>query len=270
MNKFTYKNFYFLKIVLLFLVFFFNSQVKAQQCGAIVTLYQTVIPVPAIAGVTTNILKYNRFTNTFVKVASLPIGVPTNSAYNTGSKYIYLAKSSTVGNVYVVYDPANNFQYVGELTVNGVTASVNNSLFSEGNTVGYVNSNKIVTFDVVNISGSYTTNNARTVASEVSVTGGGTTANDYAKINGVIYGMTAATGTLVSFSPSGAMTTRNLTIDNNGLGGAVPGSSWGAAWGDAKGNLYVFNNNGDIYRLDNVSDPSSVTLRKIFLANASG
>ncbi|WP_439151630.1 beta strand repeat-containing protein, partial [Winogradskyella sp.] len=245
------------------------------QCGVINSFYQTR---GNSGNGTTEIFRLNRFLQAYVNIGTLP-GVSnnsaTNSAYSAATQYVY---SSTGGNVVRVYDPSNNYSFVGEITVTGASAGFTFRLFSIGNTVGYINSNAgtdyIVTFDVTGIV-SYP---ASRPASNTTVSGTFSGAADYASIGNYVYGMTM----------NGALTTPRLTkVDittgvsqrfNLALANAttntdpITNPTFGAVWQDEQDNFYAFNNgNGDIYQIVDVTTATTGTaFTKVLIADPSG
>ena len=143
-------------------------------CGPINTLYQTVgNTTPG----KTDIFRYNNFQQSYVKVGELG-GTATddsapNSAYNAATQLVYSSEPSDGGSTVRVYDPAANYSYIGNINITGNSQNFNNTLFAQGNFIGYVNNNKVIRFDVTNIS-SYP---ATIPVNEVTITGA-TGAND--------------------------------------------------------------------------------------------
>ncbi|MBW2939062.1 hypothetical protein KXJ69_13180, partial [Aureisphaera sp. CAU 1614] len=231
-------------------------------CGPVNTLYQTI--GNAGAGVT-EIYRYNNFQQSYVLVGQFP-GVTnisaSNSAYNATTQYVY---SSTGGSTVRVYDPANNYNYIGDINITGNSVNFNNVLFAQGDFVGFVNGNSIVRFDVTGIA-SYP---ASIPVTEVVIAGAGGS-NDFSLLGNSIYGVAGFSTLRVIDLVGNTVTNRALTVDNS-LDGIAHGNGWGAAWQDRFGNFYTFNNlNGAIYKITNVANPASVNLVKILIANPSG
>ncbi|WKN43072.1 tandem-95 repeat protein [Tunicatimonas pelagia] len=254
------------------------------QCGPVNTLYQTKgegyqsgNPDPDVAAV----YRYNPFLQQYLKIAELP-GVTsraaTNSAYNAVTQYVYsnYNGASGQGQILRVYDPADNFSLVGEITITGTTETFNNVLFAQGNLVGFVKNSKIIKFDVSSV----TSYPATLTATEVAITGTFSTTADYALIGDYIYGINnnGSNARLVKIHVNTGVSDRfNLTIDNT-LDGVAASSGYGAVWQDRYGNLYAFNNgninngtNGDIYKIEDVVNATNGTsFTKILLADPSG
>ncbi|MBO3117606.1 hypothetical protein J4050_12665, partial [Winogradskyella sp. DF17] len=251
------------------------------QCGVINSLYQTR---GNSGNGTTEIFRLNPFLQAYVNIGTLP-GVPntsaTNSAYSAATQYIY---SSNAANVVRVYDPSNNYAFVGEITVTGASAPFTFRLFSIGNTVGYINSNAgtnyLVTFDVTGIS-SYP---ATVAASEIVVSndpgpnGGFSGAADYALVGNHVYGMTMngalTTPRLTKVDVTTGLSQRfNLTLANATTNtDPITNATFGAVWQDEQDNFYAFNNgNGDIYQvLDVTTATTGSAFTKVLIADPSG
>ncbi|MEM8964820.1 MAG: Ig-like domain-containing protein [Bacteroidota bacterium] len=248
------------------------------MCGPVNTLYQTKgegyqsgNPDPDVAAV----YRYNPFLQQYLKIGELP-GVTsrgaTNSAYNAVTQYVYsnYNQASGQGQILRVYDPADNFSLVGEITITGTTEDFNNVLFAQGNLVGFVKNNKIIKFDVSSV----TSYPATLSVTEVAITGTFSTTADYALIGDYIYGINndGSNARLVKIHVNTGVSERfNLTIDNS-LDGVATSSGYGAVWQDRFDNLYAFNNgNGDIYKIaDVVNTTNGTSFTKILLADPSG
>ncbi|WP_411893779.1 beta strand repeat-containing protein, partial [Winogradskyella sp. A2] len=247
----------------------------ALQCGVINSLYQT----RGNGGTgTTEIFRLNPFLQAYVNIGTLP-GVSnasaTNSAYSAATQYVY---SSTGGSVVRVYDPSNNYSFVGEITVTGASAGFTFRLFSIGNTVGYINSNAgtnyIVTFDVTGIA----TYPATRPATNVTVSGTFSAAADYALVGNHVYGMTMngalTTARLTKVDVTTGVSQRfNLTLANATTNtDPISNNTFGAVWQDEQDNFYAFNNgNGDIYQVLDVSTATTGTaFTKVLIADPSG
>ena len=247
-----------------------DNFVGSIDCGIINTLYQT--RGNSGTGVA-EVYRYNPFTLEYVLIGSLE-GVSnssaTNSAYNAITGYVYSFASSN-SNVLRVYDPANNYNLVGEITINGGTQTSTFVLFSYEEKLGYIKNNTIVTFDVTGISGYPATINA----TNVSVTGTFSGSADYALIGDFVYGMSTngSTPRLTKVNLLTGVSERfNLTLQNNTANPDVPTGGFGAVWQDRDGNFYAFNNAiGDIFRITNVANATNGTdFTKVFVADASG
>jgi gliding motility-associated-like protein len=250
---------------LLILVFLLGIPIKGKAqiaCGPVNTLYQTV--GNSTLGVA-EVYRYNNFQQTYLKVGELD-GVgnnsATNSAYNATTQYIY---SSLGGSTIRVYDPANNYGYVGDINITGNSQNFNHVLFAQGDYVGFVNGNTIVQFDVTGI-GTYP---ATVAVVEVPIAGS-SGPNDYALLGDKIYGVTGSTLRIINLTTN-TLINRPITFDNALDGLNNHGGSFGAAWQDRNGNLYFFSNGGGgIYKITNVVSPSSTVAEKILLAYPSG
>ncbi|MCA0132815.1 beta strand repeat-containing protein, partial [Winogradskyella alexanderae] len=247
----------------------------ALQCGVINSLYQT--RGNSTLGVT-EVFRLNPFLQAYVNIGTLP-GVPntsaTNSAYSAATQYVY---SSNAANVVRVYDPANNYAFVGEITVTGASAPFTFRLFSIGNTVGYINNvgptSYIVTFDVTAIA-SYP---ATRPATNVTVSGTFSGAADYARVGNHVYGMTMngplTTPILTKVDVNtGVSQTFDLTLANATTNtDPISNATFGAVWQDEQDNFYAFNNgNGDIYQILDVTTATTGTaFTKVLIADPSG
>ncbi|GGK37097.1 MULTISPECIES: Ig-like domain-containing protein [Flavobacteriaceae] len=234
-------------------------------CGPINTLYQTVgNTTPG----KTDIFRYNNFQQSYVKVGELG-GTATddsapNSAYNAATQLVYSSEPSDGGSTVRVYDPATNYSHIGNINITGNSENFNNTLFAQGNFIGYVNNNKVIRFDVTNIS-SYPVSIA---VNEVAITGAQGPA-DYSLIGDEIYGVTDTTLRVINLA-NNTLVDRAITFDNT-LEGTPTSSGFGAVWQDRNGNLYFFNNgNGHIYKITNVVNPASTVAVKVLLASPSG
>ncbi|WP_220485195.1 DUF11 domain-containing protein, partial [Flavobacterium sp. SOK18b] len=268
MNKFISLHFFQTIAIQFFIVLllFSGAIVKAQPlCGPVLTFYQTVGNATTLK---TEVKKYNQFTQTFSTIAELE-GVnnssASNSAYNYVTQYVY---SSLGSNTVRVYDPANNYKHVGTIQLSGTLVNFSNTLFAEGNKVGFVNNSKIISFNVNGLSLS-TTSTTTVAVTETPVTGTFVACADYALLNNVIYGITGTNLYAINLA-TGVSTVRSLTVDST-LDNIPPsGTGYGAAWQDFSGNFYAFNNgSGGIYRIDNVANSASTTLKKVFIASPS-
>ncbi|WP_425549101.1 beta strand repeat-containing protein, partial [Aquimarina addita] len=274
------KGYVFLNFIILLLFPFFYGQ--AQDCGPIVTLYQT-FGTPNPGGVA-QVKQYNQFSQSFVAIGSLA-GAPrtsaTNSAYNVNTGYIYSAPANN-GNTIRVYDP-NDFSLVGTINMSGNTGGTNNTMFANGDRIGFIKlGTKIVSLDVSGITDPIPFNVTIPVVEEPINTGGSFTfpsnISDFSLFGGTVYGVNGLTETapgsgiyttflyVVDLS-TGDATQRLLNIDYS-LDNIEPVNEFfGATWKDLDGNLYAFNNSsGGIYRLDDAELNTSTTLRKIFIA----
>ncbi|WKN31504.1 tandem-95 repeat protein [Porifericola rhodea] len=236
------------------------------MCGPVSTLYQTV---GNSSSKKAEVYRYNPFLQQYLKVGELEgvtNGSATNSAYNAVTQLVY---SSTGGKDLRVYDPANDFSYVGTITINS-TQSFNNVLFAQGNLVGFIKGTKIVKFDVSTISSYPATVNV----TETNITGTFSTSNDYALLGDYVYGVTGnSPPKLVKVDVNtGAATTIDLTFANNTSNTEAAGGGYGASWQDRFGNFYTFNNNnGDIYKIADVENATTgAAITKILLAAPSG
>ncbi|RDX37495.1 hypothetical protein DZA50_02010 [Kangiella sp. HD9-110m-PIT-SAG07] len=232
----------------------------AIDCGPIDALYQT-----RGEGTESNVYRYNPFTNQYALVGALenaPRNNSSNSAYNIETQLIY---SSAGGSTLQVYDPADNFSLVGEITLAGSTQTFNNVLFAEGDFVGFVKNNRVVKFDVTGI-GSYP---ATVTATELPISPTIQGSADYSLLNDKIYGIRGSNLTIIDVN-DGSSSTRALTFDNS-IDGVAASGGYGAAWQDKFGNFYTFNNsNGGIYRIEDVALNSSNVAEKVLLADPSG
>ncbi|WP_372794912.1 beta strand repeat-containing protein, partial [Lutibacter sp.] len=234
-------------------------------CGPINTLYQTVgNTTPG----KTDIFRYNNFQQSYVKVGELG-GTATgssapNSAYSAATQYVYSNEPSDGGSVLRVYDPAASYSYVGSITITGNSVNFNNTLFAQGNFIGYVNNNRVVRFDVTNIA-AYP---ATVAVNEVTIAGA-SGANDFTLIGDEIYGVRNSTLRIINLTTN-TLLDRTITFDES-LDGVPNDGSFGAAWQDRNGNFYCFNNgNGGIYKITDVVNPASTIAVKVLLANPSG
>ena len=232
----------------------------AVDCGPIDALYQTKGESSE-----SRVYRYNPFIKQYVLVGQLEgrdQKNSTNSAYNIETQLVY---SSAGGNTIQVFDPADNFSFVGEITLVGATQTFNNALFAEGDFVGFVKRNTVIKFDVTAVN-SYPAN---VIPVEIPVTPNVQGSNDYSLIQDKIYGVRGSNLTIIDVN-TGASAVRAITFDNS-LDGVTPGSGFGATWQDISGNFYTFNNNnGDIYRIQDVAQSSSTVAEKVLLANPSG
>ncbi len=235
------------------------------MCGPVSTLYQTV------GNNTTGkaeVYRYNPFLQQYLKVGELE-GVSnnaaTNSAYNAVTQYVY---SNTGGGQKLrVYDPSDDFSFVGEITITGTTQNFNNVLFAQDNLLGFINGSKIIKFDISGIA-SYP---ATVSVTEIPVTGLFSAAADYALLGDYIYGMAGSNLVKVNVN-TGVSTQYSLIFANNTTNNDAAGGTYGAAWQDRFGNFYTFNNtNGDIYKIADVANATIGTaITKILLAAPSG
>ncbi|MCT4629237.1 hypothetical protein, partial [Winogradskyella sp.] len=241
------------------------------QCGVINSLYQT-----RGTGSTAEVFRLNPFLQAYVQVGTLQGSTntnATNSAYNAATQLVYSSPSG--GNEIRVYDPADNFNQIGVITLTGASVNTNNTLFSLGNEVGYVNGGgggTIVTFDVTGIA-SYP---ASIPVNEVSISGVFSSAADYDLVGNHIYGMTRNSGIprLTKIDVTTGVSQRfNLTIANATTNtDPMTSNTFGAVWQDVQGNFYAFNNgNGDIYQIVDVATATTGTaFTKILVADPSG
>ncbi len=254
------KIFLFLIFISLFLT---NNNLFSQiACGPINTLYQTV----GNSGLgVTEVYRYNNFQQTYLKVGELEFSSnasATNSAYNAVTQYVY---SSSGGSTIQVYDPANNYSFVGDINITGNSQNFTNVLFAQGNFIGFIRNNVVVQFDVTGIA-SYP---ATIPVIEVAIPGS-SGPNDYALMGNEIYGVTATTLRIVNLTTN-LVTNRTITFDNTLDGLNNQGTGFGACWQDRNGNFYFFSNTGGgIYKISNVINPASNVAVKILLANPSG
>ena len=234
-------------------------------CGPVSTLYQTVGKDGKA-----KVFRYNPFLQQYLEVGELE-GVnnssATNSAYNAVTQLVY---ASAGGNQLRVYDPANNFAFVGTITITGTTRNFTNVLFAQDNLVGFIRDNRIIKFDVSSISSYPATVNV----TEINISGPFSTANDYALLGDFIYGVRGnSPARLVKVNVNTGVSVQYDLSFNNITGNTDPaGGGYGAAWQDRFGNFYTFNNtNGDIYKIEDVENTTNGTaLTKILLADPSG
>lgn len=247
---------------------FRDNFVGVIDCGVINTLYQT-----RGNGGVAEIHRFNPFIQEYVRIGELQ-GVTntsaTNSAYNAVTQLVYSFASSNSSTLRV-YDPANNYSFVGNITISGASVSSNNVLFAEGNNIGYIRSSTIVTIDV----GGITSYPATVTATNQAVTGTFSSAADYALLNDFVYGMSLSGSTprLTKVNLNTGVSERfDLTLANNTSNTDAPSSGFGAVWQDRDGNFYAFNNgNGDIYRVaDAANATTGSNFTKVFVADPSG
>ena len=273
----TYIPTLFLNLLTLGICLFFASSAWAQQiCGPVRTLYQTVGDTSIGA---TKIYKYNNFQQSYDYITTLqgPANDPTsaesasNSAYNKTTKYMYSSDQESDASKLVVrvYDPNNNFEFKGKITITGANATFNNTLFSFGDKLGYVNRSTLVQFDV----GSITSYPATVTATSTVVTGVFITAADYALIDDKIYGVTDSNELVIIDLTTNVRSKRTLTIQNT-LDNLPLSSGYGACWQDKNNNFYAFNNgSGGIYKIKDIASltaSGNVIMEKVLIANPSG
>jgi hypothetical protein len=159
------------QVLLLLFIVFGIKDITAQVCGPINGLYQTIGNATTLK---TEIHKYNYFAQDFLKITELPIEATNfsgaNAAYNTTTQYLYSSNRSnnSSGEDYTirVYNPAANYAHIGSITIApSPTKPFNNTLFSKGNLIGYLNGDRLITFDVTGIA----TYPATIVPTEVTV-----------------------------------------------------------------------------------------------------
>ncbi|WP_461587872.1 beta strand repeat-containing protein, partial [Winogradskyella sp.] len=237
------------------------------QCGVINSLYQT-----RGTGSTAEVFRLNPFLQAYVQVGTLQSSTntnATNSSYNAVTQLVY--SSPAGGSVINVYDPADNYNFLGVINLTGASANTNNTLFSNGNNVGYVNGGRIVTFDVSGVS----TYPASVPVSEVVISGTFSSAADYDLVGSHIYGMSnSSPPRLTKIDVSTGVSQRfDLTVANATTNtDPLSSNTYGAVWQDAQGNFYAFNNgNGDIYQITDVATATTGTnFTKILVADPSG
>ena len=194
MKSLFYLNFF--RLFLLFIPWFVVFNAGAQDCGVVTTLYQT----EGSTG-TQRVLRYNPFIQEYVQVGSLQgatAATSSNSAYNAITQTVY---SSEGGNVMRSYDPANNYQFLGDLTIDNLTTAggpggFNNTLFAQDEFIGRVDADDILLIDIdglalpatIDVTDTRVQVITKTNANPGSTPGIPTTA-DYAFIDGFIYGI---------------------------------------------------------------------------------
>ncbi|WPP49752.1 tandem-95 repeat protein [Catalinimonas niigatensis] len=238
------------------------------MCGPVSTLYQTV--GNSSTG-KSEVYRYNPFLQQYLKVGELEgasNSSASNSAYNAVTQYVYSYDNG--GKTLRVYDPADDFTFVGEITITGTTQNFNNVLFAQDNLLGFIVNNRIIKFDVSAI----TSYPATVSVTEIPVTGTFSSAADYALLGDYVYGASnASPARLVKVHVNTGVSVRfDLTLANNTTNNDALGTTYGAAWQDRFGNFYTFNNtNGDIYKITDVANATNGTaLTKILLAAPSG
>lgn len=179
-----------------------------------------------------------------------------NSVYNAVTQYIY---SSEGGSSIKVYDPANNYNYIGAINITGNSRNFTNVLFAQGNYVGYVSSNRVILFDVTGIV-SY----PETVAvSDIGIFGS-SGPFDYVLLGNYILGVTGSTLRIINLTTN-TVTNRAITFNNTLDGLNNHGFNFGAAWQDRHGIFYFFSNDGGgIYKIKDVLNPSSTIAEKYY------
>ncbi|NPD86608.1 DUF11 domain-containing protein, partial [Lentimicrobium sp. L6] len=266
---------FFTILCLLFLSF--SQGVQAQVvCGPVNTLYQTIGQVNGVNQTITKVFRYNAFQQTYIEVGELEGSVynaASNSAYNATTQLIYSSAGSTTVRV---YDPADNYKYMGDIKITGNSKNFNNTLFAYEDNVGFVNGTKVVLFDITGLSLSPTVPVTVSVTEKTFASQSGAPA-DYSLIGDEIYGVNGTSLRVMNISdPSnnGTATVTNKSISfDNSLDGVATSSGFGATWQDRNGNFYFFNNgNGSIYKITDIlnAPASNVSAVKVLLANKSG
>ncbi|WP_378188314.1 gliding motility-associated C-terminal domain-containing protein [Aquimarina sp. W85] len=225
------------------------------NCGIINAFYQT----RGNAGTNeAEVYRYNRFLGEYTLVGVLE-GVPANSArnsaYNSIEQKVYSQFRGS--NTLRVYDPFNNFGFLGTIELettpgNAPSQPMDAVMFSQNQSVGYINGDTLFLFDVTGVPLS-TTNNTIVTTTEIPLSPSINTAFDYAFIGDFIYGITRGNLQVINAS-TGA--TQSLAINFQGtMGGTAPGNAFGAVWQDRFGNFYGSSNgNGEIYRILDVEN----------------
>jgi gliding motility-associated-like protein/uncharacterized repeat protein (TIGR01451 family) len=289
MRNFIQKKFDFYKLLFLFLIFFTTSQIEAQNCFSLNSLFQTVGNQGTDR---VDILKYDYVTQKFEYFTTLSSQVHYNSAssstYNSNTKLLYVAEDPENNNNFVrVFDPANNFSYVGRFNVTGLgTTDFSNNLFSVGDKIGFRdNSSNANQLAMINVAGLDFTGTPIVPASlnNVSPDFNNNIAADYVHYNGLLYGianigipaLTSISCQLIIINPNtGDLTSRTLTIpppDQNAGSyfDTIGTNGFGAVWIDSEGNFMAFNNNtGNVYRVEKV-DQGTTVIKKILSAGIS-
>ncbi|UZO79408.1 gliding motility-associated C-terminal domain-containing protein [Aquimarina sp. ERC-38] len=276
MKKNTLVSFDFTRKIYLFsslLFLFVCNLLQAQTCGVVTTLYQT----EGQATTDARVLRYNPFINEYVPIGVLEgaaSGSANNSAYNINTRLVYSRPPGATNNFTLrAYDPANNFEFVGSISlinVPGGTGGFNTNLFAQNNFVGRVGDNNVLLVDVsgLTLSTTATTSVDASDPSRVRIvplnnanpgaTPAFTRANDYSYLGDFIYGIRTNQLIIIDVSTNataGNVITRAVNFD-------VPraGAGFGAAWQDREGNFYAFNNNtGNIYRIADIENAVAAT-----------
>ena len=220
------------------------------------------------------------FTQVYVKIGELE-GVTNrsanNSAFNYQTNYVYSFPepgSSTLK----VYDPLDNFSYVGDINIVGAEANSTFQLFAYQGTIGYINRstsdlrNYLVTINVDDI----TSFPATVTATNIQVTGTYRAPVDNVRIGDNIYGISwrGNIGEAILSKVNaitGASQEISLDVVDDLNGDNIRSSLFGAVWQDGNGNFYAYHNtNGDFYQVLDVENAVNGTaFNKIFLGEPS-
>ncbi|TGD59374.1 gliding motility-associated C-terminal domain-containing protein [Flavobacterium humi] len=278
MENFTPKRLNF-KHIFLLLVFFSTSHLGAQNCAGLNSLYQTKGAPDGNDG-HVDVYEYDFPSRSFINIQSLTTGLDfasgAASAFNTSTGLLYIRGDGNHSSRDIrVFDPANNFAYVGVIDLTGSGGiSIYDNLFSVDDYI-YVrdqNGDNLARFNAVNVV--FTGQVATAGLTSYIVNGTNLNLNrcfDYAyyksplAASGAYYGMKGISATscrlVIIDQATNNLTTRNLNLTNPSASNDFSGNDFGAIWVDESGTLFAFNNNtGNVYVVPNVeSGTTSIT-----------